>query len=360
MIPAGTHVVEQAISLASDIAGRPLQYVDPLFPRDAAAETWTDRTLAKIAAGGFAILNPGAGWGAKCWPAESFGAVARALSQRGLAVIVNHGPGEEALADAVRDASGGAALPLKCSVGELIALTRRASVFLGGDTGPMHLAAALHVPVVALFGPTRPERNGPYGTESIVLRNPESAYNSSHTDQPDEGLMAIQPQSSDRGSRSVARRCQLADPQPKPAWTWSRVARRIRVPLGFLFAAFYIWRARPTWLSILIGVIVACVGSDHPRARLRASKERSRADDHRPLRVRAQSAVSRLDPSRHRFCSRCARHLDLCFSDSSTSRSSMFPSFKASRNICAASSPLTPTTCGVCPACCRARCGSRV
>ncbi len=192
--PSGAHVVEQALSLASDIAGRPLQYVDPLFPRDAAAETWTDRTLAKIAAGRFAILNPGAGWGAKCWPAESFGVVARALSQRGLAVIVNHGPGEEALADAVRDASGGAAIPLKCSVGELIALTRRASVFLGGDTGPMHLAAALHVPVVALFGPTRPERNGPYGTESIVLRNPESAYNSSHTDQPDEGLMAIQPQ----------------------------------------------------------------------------------------------------------------------------------------------------------------------
>ena len=52
----------------------------------------------------------------------------------------------------------------------------------------------------------------------------------------------------------------MADVQPTPAWTWSRVARRIRVPLGFLFAAFYIWRARPTWLSILIGVVVACFG----------------------------------------------------------------------------------------------------
>ena len=61
--------------------------------------------------------------------------------------------------------------------GELIALTRRASLFVGGDTGPMHLAAALRVPVVALFGPTRPERNGPYGTRSIVLRNPESVDN---------------------------------------------------------------------------------------------------------------------------------------------------------------------------------------
>ena len=52
----------------------------------------------------------------------------------------------------------------------------------------------------------------------------------------------------------------MAEPQPKPAWTWSRVARRIRVPLGFLFAAFYIWRARPTWFSILIGAVVACFG----------------------------------------------------------------------------------------------------
>jgi len=52
----------------------------------------------------------------------------------------------------------------------------------------------------------------------------------------------------------------LADPKARPAWTWSRIARRIRVPLGFLFAAFYLWRARPTWLSIAIGVVIACCG----------------------------------------------------------------------------------------------------
>jgi heptosyltransferase I len=57
----------------------------------------------------------------------------------------------------------------------------------------MHLAAALRVPVVALFGPTRPERNGPYATQCIVLRSPESIDNSSHTDHPDEGLMSIPP-----------------------------------------------------------------------------------------------------------------------------------------------------------------------
>lgn len=46
----------------------------------------------------------------------------------------------------------------------------------------------------------------------------------------------------------------------KPAWTWSRIARRIRVPLGFLFAAFYIWRATPTWVSIATGIVVAVLG----------------------------------------------------------------------------------------------------
>jgi heptosyltransferase-1 len=79
-------------------------------------------------------------------------------------------------------------------VSELIALTRRASLFVGGDTGPMHLAAALGVPIVALFGPTRPERNGPYATRSVVLRSPESVDNSSHTDKPDLGLHSIRPE----------------------------------------------------------------------------------------------------------------------------------------------------------------------
>jgi heptosyltransferase-1 len=190
----GKHVIEQALSMASDVAGQPLSYAQPVFPIDAAAEAWADRMLQEIDAQHFAIVNPGAGWGAKCWPAESFGAVARALQERGFSVVINHGPGEEALAEAVRESSGQVAIPVKCSVGELIALTRRASLFIGGDTGPMHLAAALRVPVAALFGPTRPERNGPYGTTSIVLRSPESIDNTSHTHEPDPALTSIEPQ----------------------------------------------------------------------------------------------------------------------------------------------------------------------
>jgi heptosyltransferase-1 len=83
---------------------------------------------------------------------------------------------------------------LKSSISELIALTRRASLFVGGDTGPMHLAAALGVPVVALFGPTRPDRNGPYATRSVVLRSPESVDNRSHIEHADAGLQSITPE----------------------------------------------------------------------------------------------------------------------------------------------------------------------
>jgi len=137
------------------------------------------------------VMNPGAGWGAKCWPAKSYGEVAKALTDRGMAVMVNYGPQEESLAQTVREASDELARPVPCSVSQLIALTRRAGLFVGGDTGPMHLAAALGVPIVALFGPTRPERNGPYGTGSVVLRSPDSADNSSHDDAPDAALQSI-------------------------------------------------------------------------------------------------------------------------------------------------------------------------
>jgi len=64
-------------------------------------------------------------------------------------------------------------------------------VVVGGDTGPLHLAAALERPVVGIFGPTDPARNGPYGTQSVVLRNPASKTSLSHTSAPDPGLLAI-------------------------------------------------------------------------------------------------------------------------------------------------------------------------
>src|SRR5262249_21263555 len=146
------------------------------------------RNRLKIPHGEVVLLNPGAGWGAKQWPPERYGEVAIALAQHGLRPLVNYGPGEEELATIVLEASEEAAQPFSCTITELIALTRQARLFIGGDTGPLHLAAALRIPVVAIFGPTDPARNGPYGTPSVVLRSAESQSSLSHTSTVDPGL----------------------------------------------------------------------------------------------------------------------------------------------------------------------------
>ncbi len=104
---------------------------------------------------------------------------------------MNYGPGEEGLAREAEAASEGAARAFQCSISELIALTRRARLFIGGDTGPLHLAAALRVPVVGIYGPTDPARNGPYGTRSVVLRNPASPTTHARNVKPDEGMLEI-------------------------------------------------------------------------------------------------------------------------------------------------------------------------
>jgi heptosyltransferase-1 len=191
VIVRGTHVVEQNLSIAESFVGRKLSMPAVEFPRDEVAEDRIARSLRERAIRDFAILNPGAGWGAKRWPAERYGRVARALAVEGVRSIVNHGPGEESLAREVENASDGAARSFQCSISELVALTRRAKLFVGGDTGPMHLAAALAIPVVAIFGPTDPARNGPYGTRSIVLRNPESSTSHARIAQPDKAMLEI-------------------------------------------------------------------------------------------------------------------------------------------------------------------------
>jgi heptosyltransferase I len=192
----GHHVVEQALDLAYAVIRRaeetiPANQCAPAleFPIDPDAKKKISCLTAGIAE--FALLNPGAGWGAKQWPAERYGAVAQELARDGVRSLVNFGPGEEDLALAVESASRGTARRVSCSIAELIALTRRARLLIGGDTGPMHLAAGLKVPVVAIFGPTNPARNGPFGTRSIVLRSASSLTDHSRRREPEQGLLEI-------------------------------------------------------------------------------------------------------------------------------------------------------------------------
>jgi heptosyltransferase-1 len=189
--PSTAHVVDQNIELARLLAPETDGLSHFRLPHDPAAEGWCQRELRRRNVNAFALLSPGGGWAGKLWPAEKFVDVACALGREGLPSVINYGPGEDALATLIERASGGVATALPCSLAELIALMRRATVFVGGDTGPMHLAAALGVPLVALFGPTDPIRNGPYGTKSIVLRSPQSKTSYSHTSRADDELVSI-------------------------------------------------------------------------------------------------------------------------------------------------------------------------
>lgn len=115
----------------------------------------------------FALLNTGAAWPNKRWPAPRLGALARALAERrGLRSIVLWGPGEQALADEVVSTAGGAALAApQTRIADIAALARAAAVMVSGDTGPTHIASAVGTPLVGIYGPTRPERNGPLGRD---------------------------------------------------------------------------------------------------------------------------------------------------------------------------------------------------
>ncbi len=187
----GAHVVEQNRSLAEALTGEPLGMPEPQLPRDEAADRECDRYRSEHRIEQFVLLNPGAGWGAKQWPADRYGQVAKQLLGNGLRCLINYGPGEEALAAAVKTSSEGRANSVNLSLTQLIAFTRRAALFVGGDTGPVHLAAALGVPVVAIFGPTDPARNGPFARRKIVLRSPLSFTSHKRRAQPDEGILKI-------------------------------------------------------------------------------------------------------------------------------------------------------------------------
>ncbi len=138
------------------------------------------------------LLAASAGWAAKCWAVQKYGALAVELKAMGMDVVVNAPRKDDALAAAVVEASGGAARVVVCNVTGLIALMRRTTLLVGGDSGPMHLAAALGIPLVALFGPTDPERNGPWGPGAkVVLRDPASVTSYKRVDAEDAGLEKI-------------------------------------------------------------------------------------------------------------------------------------------------------------------------
>ena len=150
-------------------------------------------SLAKQGVSPYVALSPGGGWKSKCWPAERFGALCQRITgELGLRCVINCGPGEKELVAAVQSASGDSRpLAYDGELGQLMALLRGAACVVGGDTGPLHLAVTLGTPAIALFGPTDPERNGPYPPGEIVLRSPKATTTYKRDDISDESLLRI-------------------------------------------------------------------------------------------------------------------------------------------------------------------------
>lgn len=149
--------------------------------------------------GRYVVLSPGGGWRSKCWPAERFGELCvRIRTELGVRCVINYGPGEESIVRAIQSASGGASpVPCNGSLAQLMAMLRGALCVVGGDTGPLHLAVALGTPVVALFGPTDPARNGPFPNHSahvgrdIILRSTHAETSYKRGDEPHPSILKL-------------------------------------------------------------------------------------------------------------------------------------------------------------------------
>ncbi len=178
VLAAAAHIVERNLELAAAAGATTLLSTFPLPPGA------PEGTLPE---GGFVLANPLAGWGSKQWPLEKYAALASALKRElGLPLVLNGTPASEPVLASVADAHvHTSALP------GLIDATRRAAAVLGIDSGPMHLAAALGKPGVAIFGPTDPRRNGPYGASFTVLRSANAVTTYRRNAEPDASMREI-------------------------------------------------------------------------------------------------------------------------------------------------------------------------
>ena len=181
-------VIAQAAELVHAATGLDLVPAPPLIgvpPDHAAAGEAIPATPTYL------LLTPTAGWGAKQWPIPAYHELTQRLEALGHTILLNAGSAEDPTANAI--AHGTHARVVSTSLADYIRLTRHAALVIGGDTGPVHLAAALGIPTLALFGPTDPARNGPHfpGARYTILRHPSSQTDHRRHQPTERGLASI-------------------------------------------------------------------------------------------------------------------------------------------------------------------------
>jgi heptosyltransferase I len=162
-LSTAAHVVDRNLELAAACGGNAVHGAARLFPLP------EGQPEGELPAGGFVLASPAAGWVSKQWPMSHYRSLAARLRKELDIPLVLDGPPDAEFGGADGTISHHSSLP------GLIYATRRATAVVGVDSGPLHLAAALGTPGVAIFGPTDPARNGPYGDSLRVLRSAGAA-----------------------------------------------------------------------------------------------------------------------------------------------------------------------------------------
>jgi len=169
------HIVDRNMELAAACAGPGGEHAARVFPLP------PGRAESELPAGDFVLASPLAGWKSKQWPIDHYRALAARLRRELGIPLVLDGPPGATFADH------------RSSLAGLIFATRRAAAVVGVDSGPLHLAAALGKPGVAIFGPTDPARNGPYGESLHVLRTPAASTSYKRGATIDPSMQRISP-----------------------------------------------------------------------------------------------------------------------------------------------------------------------
>ena len=167
------HVIEMNMALAERAGAARRSRTEWKFPlpHNPADERFVDEQLAATGTERFMVINPGGGWQSKCWAPGDYSELLRRLQDEFAGDFLLTGSAEEAslIQSIVERASVPRARYFPSTITQFIALVRRADLFLGGDTGPLQLAAAVGTPIVAIFGPTNPQRNGPFSPLDTTL-----------------------------------------------------------------------------------------------------------------------------------------------------------------------------------------------
>jgi len=199
VVARSAHRVDRNLELAAGAGALTALHSFPLPP---------GRSEGALPAGAFVLASPLSGWRAKQWPLEYYAQLAdRLRREAGLPLVLNGPPAE-------REALGGVADTLLhlSSIEGLIDATRRAAAVVGVDSGPLHVAAALGKPGVAVFGPTDPAQTGPYGGSFKVLRSPNAVTSYKRRNQIDPSMRAVTPDAVfDALQPQLARRTHPAD-----------------------------------------------------------------------------------------------------------------------------------------------------